>query len=228
MIGRTLRIALLVSLGVHVIGMSAVTIIAPGGPERAKTYTRVDFLGPILKKTAFDIMLENVNPVVKTTYRHMMASPGSGQLEIAVPKQETVIREFPEYLENNMDALISDFLKGTKTVPEFYAGFETDELLMNNWAPLARDKENERKVIYKPGQPFIMRGFYGDRESFRVKMKVLINSDGNVKAVEMLVTTGYPNLDITASKHVKGWIFEPSESRDPEWRKVDVILNTGE
>ena len=59
MISRNLSIALLVSIGVHVLGMSAVTIINPDIPGRGQPYTRVDFLGPLLGKTAFDIMIEN-------------------------------------------------------------------------------------------------------------------------------------------------------------------------
>ncbi len=65
--------------------------------------------------------------------------------------------------------------------------------------------------------------------SFRVKVKVQIGRDGNVKHAEPLTTTGYPQLDMMASKYAKGWIFEPKEDVNvpDEWQVVEVVLNTG-
>ena len=73
---RNFRIALLISLGIHIFCMSIITITNPVVREKMKSYSRVNFLGPLLRKTAFDIMLENANPVVRTTYRHMISDPG--------------------------------------------------------------------------------------------------------------------------------------------------------
>jgi hypothetical protein len=228
MIGRNLRIALLISLGVHIVGMSAVTIIAPDDFKKARPYTRVDFLGPILKKTAFDIMLENISPAAITTYRYMFLSPRSGDLKIAIPKRKSTIQEFPEYLENSMDALVMDFLESSKSVPDFGLDLGMNNFMLGKWGNEDVKGTNERNVIYRPEAPSIMRALYGDEDTFKIRVKVLIGRDGNIKKVEPLTTTGYPRLDITASKFVRGWIFEPSKDAiaADEWQEVDVILNT--
>ncbi len=114
MFNRNLRIALLISLGAHIIAMSAVTIIAPIEHARLHPYTRVDFLGPILKKTAFDIMLENVNPLAQTMYQHIQTDSPYKQLGSEVSKKDFQIQHLPAVQERVMDAALSDFLSGTK------------------------------------------------------------------------------------------------------------------
>ncbi len=227
MIGRNLRIALLISLGVHIVGMSAVTIIAPDDIKRAHPYTRIDFLGPILKKTAFDIMLENVNPVVMTTYRYIFLPSQSRELEVAAPKRRSTVQEFPDYLENNMDTLVMSFLTGSKAVPDFTLDLDVDDFVLGKWGTDYTGQAKERKVIYRPEAPSVMRALYGGEETFKIRVKVLIDAGGNVKKVEPLTTTGYPRLDIAASKFVRGWIFEPRKeaAAADEWQEVDVILN---
>ncbi|MEA3488952.1 MAG: hypothetical protein U9R44_01230 [Candidatus Omnitrophota bacterium] len=229
MISRNLRIALLVSLGAHVLAMSAVTIITPDDVERMRPYSRIDFLGPILRKTAFDIMLESVHPAAKTTYSYAIYGPQSGYLKVVASKRESGLREFPPYLENNMDALVFDFLRGSKVVPDIFPGFKEDGLPLSKWNDVLTEEEGERKVIYRPEPPYIMRGLYGDNITFRVRVTVLIGADGKVRKTEPLTTTGYPQIDLLVSKYVKGWIFEPKKgpAAGDEWRDVVVVLTAG-
>ena len=222
MISRALTIALVISLGVHIFAMSMVTIVTPEGRGRMKPYTRVDFLGPILKKTAFDIMLENVKPVFTTTYQVTGIVPQSGYLKVVVPKRKATLPEMPKYFERNMDSSIEGFLTGDKIVPDLDFGFST--FTEESWKEGA-STSIMREVIYKPEAPLIMSGVYGDKDVFRVKVKVLISPSGNVKKTESVTTTGYPQLDITAFKFVKGWIFEPKEGAiGDEWQEVEVVL----
>lgn len=130
MMSRNLRITLLISLGVHILAMSIVTIVAPEGAGRMRPYPRVDFLGPILRKTAFDIMIESINPVAKTTYWDTDLMPQSAYLEVAVSKREFTIQEFPQHLENSIDALVIDFLEDSKIVPDFISGFKRDDFMV--------------------------------------------------------------------------------------------------
>ena len=86
-IGRNLRIALLISFGVHILAVSGVEIIAPEDFRKRPKYTRIDFLGSILKKTAFDIMLGNVDPLVNGTYGSVFSLPQEGYLKVVVPSE---------------------------------------------------------------------------------------------------------------------------------------------
>jgi outer membrane biosynthesis protein TonB len=75
-----------------------------------------------------------------------------------------------------------------------------------------------------------MRGLYGDREKYKIKIRLLISAGGNIKKMEPVTTTGFPEVDIIVSKFVKGWIFEPiaDAAEEDEWREIKVILKVGE
>jgi hypothetical protein len=229
MIGRGLGIALLVSMAIHIFGMSAVTIITPEDLQRSGPHTRVDFLGPLLKKTAFDIMLENTEPLMSTTYQYSPLDAHDSYLDVVITKRKPAVPEFPDRLESDMDAFVIGYLTGAKTVPGIKLDFAGKSPVFRGWSGTDGDPSRTRTVVYKPEPPLIMRGRYGDEASFKVRLKALIGKDGDVKRVEPLTTTGYPQLDMTASKFVKGWIFEPRKgiADEDEWREVEVILNAG-
>jgi hypothetical protein len=222
MIERNLRIALGISLGVHIFAMSAVMIVAPENIGRKKGYTRVDFLGPILEKTAFDIMLESANPVVKTSYSWGPIPFKSIYLKASFPGKITVAHGFPQHLEKSMDSTILDALTGYKAVPDFYLDLKEESLKQGDL------RTGKRKIIYAPEPPFFVKGLYGDDETILVKVRALVSPEGNVKKTEPVTTTGYPQLDILAIKFVRSWIFEPKKTGGDEWVVLQVILNTGD
>ena len=230
MLTRNLGIALVFSVGIHLFSMSAVSIISPEDFPRARQFTEVTFLGPILKKTAFDIMIENVDPVVMTSYSFGPLSGESNYLDVAAIRIEPKVERSPVSSGRDLDILVSNFLTGSKGEPEFFFSSGREEELLKDWRSQYLPDSREREVIYRPVFSPIMRGLYGSEEAFRIKVKVLIDAGGKVKRSEPLTTTGYPRLDILASKYVKSWIFEPSReltARD-EWQIVEVVIKTTE
>ena len=213
MIDRTLRIAIGVSLGIHIFAMSAVMIVTPEKIGRKKNFTRVDFLGPILEKTAFDIMLESTNPVVKTSYSFGDMPLGPRNLKVSSPGRMSVEPEFSSRLENSMDNSILKALAGYKIVPDFYLDVMEDVL-------------TRRKVIYAPEAPFVMKDLYGGKDFIEVKIRAQVSPGGSVRKAEPVTTTGYPQLDIIAAKYVRSWTFEANESSEDEWMVLEVKLNT--
>ena len=87
MFNRSMGIAFLVALSIHVLCMSAVTIINPKYDGRMKAYTRVDFLGSILRKTAFDIMLEDTGRPLFGAYNDVAENTENLYLEADVECQ---------------------------------------------------------------------------------------------------------------------------------------------
>lgn len=230
MISRNLSIALLVSIGVHVLGMSAVTIINPDIPGRGQPYTRVDFLGPLLGKTAFDIMIENSDPVFETAYRRVFdLAGGSLRLRVSAPKITTFVQEFPDRYERGMDVSASNFLTGIKEIPSVFQGLGVEDFLAGEWMASAVPPE-PREVVFKPAAPDIMRGLYGENAVFAVRVKALIGPDGIVIKTEPATTTGHPRLDFVAAEFVGRWMFESREnvSDGGEWTEVEVRLQAGE
>jgi len=230
MISRGLGIALLISLSLHVFSMTAVKIITPEDISSVKPFTRVDFLGPVLKKTAFDFMVENAAPVMSTTYRYDFAAPLSGYLDVTPVKRQTGVQEFPVYLERNMDGMVLDLLEGVKITPDFDLEFGRSDLLADRWAHLRTEEDPRRRIIYRPEPPSVMPGVYDGRDMFRIRVQALVAADGKVREVVPLTTTGYPNLDMIVSKFVRSWIFEPLKNyaAADQRQEIEVVLKTGD
>jgi len=229
MITNYLRTAILISLGAHIVAMSAVQIITPQDVLTMKPYTRVDFLGPILQKTAFDIMLENVSPDMRTAYGHDFPLSESGYLDVAVSKKGARLEFFPDQLESRMDDGVMDHLRGAKIVPDVGLGFLRDGAALTDWKSGIMGEDRSRGILYRPPAPVIMPGLYGDEKIYRLRVTALVDKEGNVSKAEVLTTTGYPRLDMIASKYVMGWIFEPKERYEAsgeEWCDVEVLLDT--
>lgn len=204
----------------HIFAMSAVMIVTPGNMDRKKGYTRVDFLGPILEKTAFDIMLESTNPVVKTSYSLGDLPFGFRDLKVPSPGRMSFEQEFPRHLEDSRDNVILDALIGYKTVPDFYLDVRDAMLNSQTWSP------DQRKVVYTPDPPFIMKSLYGGKDFIDIRVRALVGPDGNVKKTEPVTTTGYPQLDSVAAKFVRSWIFEKKKAGGEEWIILEVVLDT--
>ncbi|MFH1798661.1 MAG: hypothetical protein ABH844_04925 [Candidatus Omnitrophota bacterium] len=216
MFNRNLRIAVLISFGAHIFAMLMVTIVSPLEHVRVQPYTRVDFLGPLLNKTAFDIMLKNVNPLVETMYQNIQMDNHYKQLKSEVFQKSFETHHLPAVQERVMDGALSDFLSGTKTAPDFLTEKQKDE-------------SKGRKIIYHPPVPTFIKELYGDKTICKVDFRIYINSDGKIEKAEPVTTTGYPQLDLMAAKFVRSWIFEPKRtvSNYSEWHKVEVILEAG-
>ncbi len=235
MISRNLRIALAISIGIHITAISAVSIVTPEGIGRVKPYTRVDFLGPILNKTVFDLMIENVSPMIQTTYKRSFGdTTAEGRLRIVVPRTEVTVQEFPRHLEDNMDTDLLDFFSGYKQVPDPLMDFAQEEELSpvkwGRWGDETVEETAERRVVYRPDPPSIMRGLYGAKNVFTLKVRVLVSTGGGVRKAEPLTTTGYPQLDIIATKYASSWIFAPAEDKvvGEEWREVEIEMKAGD
>lgn len=227
MISKNLRTALLISLAAHIIGMSAVAIIYPEGEKRRCAYTRIDFLGAILKKASFDIMIENTVPFFKGSGGQTIQTKEKDYLEkVRLPKQKPYVQKFPGRLDTVMDNVVKEFLVGDKAIPEFITDSGRENSL-NRQTRLKNDN-TRRKIIYRPDTFFVQYGLYGKKKLFKAKFKALMGTDGKIKRTELLTTTGYPQLDMKASRLIKDRLPPPKKNvlwKD-EWCEIEVILNT--
>jgi len=222
MINKNLRTALLISLAAHIFGMSAVTIINPKWAGRRNVYPRIDFLGAVFKKTAFDIMIENTAPFFKGAGGHMLQIKERQYLEnVEVPKQKIYVQKFPGILDDAMDNNVKVFLTGDKTVPRFMSPSKYGNFVKKQ-QPL------RKKIVYHPSSFFVQYGLYGEKKYFKAKFKALVGEDGKIKRTELLTTTGYPELDIKASRLIKDCLPPAKKNvlENNEWCDVEIILNT--
>lgn len=228
MTSRGLGAALIIALGVHVAVMSAVDIVSYSGPGRTKPYTRIDFLGPILGKTSFDMMVAHHASVSRAATEALRSSGGEEYLAVTAEGRILPPHEPGRADEDALDASVSAALAGWEATPgeKSRPGSKADVSTNRQDGPDIAP----RKVVHRPDAPFFIKGQYGEKDLFRVKVKVLVGADGSVIRTEPVTTTGYPQLDMSAAKSVKGWIYEPSKppSRAEEWIEEEVVLKSGE
>lgn len=226
---RALVLALMISLGVHIIVMSAMNIVAYEGPGRNKPYTRVDFLGPILGKTAFEMTLAHVPSRSGAVTGNEALGPEAEALKVRYSGKPGAAQEARSAQEQAMDTEIKGFLAGEKVTPEHRRQPARGAYAA---APAAGAVQAGavRKVVYRPEAPVFMKDLYGDKRSFRVKVRVLVNGDGNVMRTEPLTTTGYSQLDMTAAKYIERWVYEPGRGgmSGEEWLEEEVVLKAGD
>ncbi len=218
------RKALLLSLSVHIAVMSLVLIVTPQISSRTPTYTRVDFLGPILGKTAFDFLLENAEPLTMMRYNDPAISVPGEDLEIKAPKKTLRSGMMPKDLGKDMDEKVLEALSGTKVIPEVDMGFRSGGK-NGEGGSFGRGERSARKVIYKTKSDAEILDFSGGRD-LKIKVKALVDTAGKVKNTEPVSTTGDLRLDIAVAKLVREWIFEPRSSleAEDEWVVVEVVV----
>ncbi|ACN99031.1 TonB family C- domain protein [Sulfurihydrogenibium azorense Az-Fu1] len=80
---------------------------------------------------------------------------------------------------------------------------------------------SSRSVIYKPNPPKITTS-----ETLpSVKVKIWINPDGSVSKVELLTTTGDPEVNSTVISYMKRWKFNKISSTELQWAIVTIRFN---
>lgn len=226
MMTRNFTIALVLSFGAHLVGITAVNIVPPENFFKTEPFTEVTFLGPLLEKTAIDIMIGGQDPAGRTNYAFSSMGDIYDPLEVQVPRINAVFTSSEVHGSSGMDLVIRDFLSGNKSTPGALFGISAGGRLMRDMSSRPLSFPAEREVVYRPAPPVVIRGVYGRRDSFAVTVRALVDRGGRVIRAESFTTTGYPALDMLASKYVKGWIFESSEtsSAGGEWVDVQVKL----
>ena len=229
-IDRTLRIAVLVSIGIHIIGMSVVSIITPEDLFPTKPYTRVDFLGSILDKTMFDIMMEDAGAPGPGVYGENGIGRENEYLEVSAKRREPVYADISAEMERGIESRIIEVFRGTKLVPDVTLEFEPGGFSSTGWMSELEEPAGRRKVAYKPDAPVIMPGLFGYSDEFVVRVRALVSPQGTVLKAEPVTTSGYAEIDLTAVEYVRGWVFAPDRSRraGDEWLELDIRLRPEE
>jgi hypothetical protein len=215
--GRFFRNALLISVGVHLFFMTAVVIVNPAASQKITPFTRIEFLGPLLTKTAFDMMIEGTDPIASASYR--MADGSPSDLKAAAPTRGSDTTEYPDYSrEGGADAGVKGTLSDNKSFADFLVA-EQVQIYNNNKGA----GNSTRRIRYKP-VPLIVSEKLEGPEIYRVKVMVLVAPDGTVRKTEPSTTSGYPRIDMFAARLVRSWLFEPVNDGKDELVTVDVEL----
>jgi TonB family protein len=209
---RQFNKAFLISLSWHLFLLFFVTIVVlPANFKLAKT-SAVSFLGPLLEKSAFEIMVEQQPQSRRTSFAQPFYSDGAAAIglkrEGAGLRFDKVFGLAPKAREPQTTELFGN----SKIVPIFKQAQQTRE----DAAP-ADSKDfyikgplEGREIIFRPAYPTVPRRVEGQMQDvFGVELKFTVAPDGAVTDASLLASSGYPDIDLAAINYVKAFKFLP-------------------
>jgi hypothetical protein len=227
-----MRKAILFSTVWHLFWMTAIGIIVTPSVQPSDVYQEVGFLGPILEKTAFDLMVEEVTPQAETLYAKSTFFLDSVYLKPEGPGRK-VLKEFKPRGFLNRLAFLKNFIENRKETPLYAAGSMRPSYAKPDRKELPLTLEGpagKREIIFKPEPPRIPRGLYGDAEEYRVRLKFFVSADGIVYDLKPVVSSGCPEIDLRTIRFLKRWRFSPlsvvEKKKPPAWGIATVKVVT--
>jgi len=219
---RNLNLAIMFSTAWHLFWMTAIGVIVTPSVQPSNIYQEVGFLGPILEKTAFDLMVEEVKPQTETLYSKSTLFLDKIYLKPRGPKRK-VLKEFTSGPVVDTYARVEILMKGAKETP-----FLIPSGIRPTYIKTDRDGKpfllegpiREREIIFRPSGLKITPGLYGDQDEYKVKIKFFVANDGMVYDLKPVVSSGYPGIDILAIRHIKRWRFSPLSFVEKDKRAV--------
>ncbi len=215
--------ALAISLSGHLFLLFFVTIIVvPVTFQKPRVYT-VSFLGPILEKTAFEIMIDkNMDSEHEASGRPMYFSHSSPRFTdplIAGGKRDVI-------QIGSGGAALESF----KISPPFqHTDVQIKQAQQNQKDFLIEGPLARREILFKPQAPVVPERLGLRQESFIVEVKIEVPAAGNVDKTTLLASSGYPDIDLAAIKYVKGLKFSPrgpEAPSAPEGGKIKINLKS--
>ncbi|MGB2705546.1 MAG: TonB family protein [Candidatus Omnitrophota bacterium] len=227
---RIFNLSILFSTVWHLFWISLIGIIVTPSVQPSNVHQEIDFLGPILEKTAFDLMVENVKPQAETLYASSALFPDKVYLKPKGPGRKVRKGFMPEALPDRFIFSLREYVKDTREIPLYLAqGLEIARRSAGDKkSPAVEGPAAERGIIFKPNFPAVPRGLYGDNEEYAVKLKFFVSDNGLVYDVEPVLSSGFPEIDMEATKFLKRWRFSPSGAAKEAKSRWGVVTITVE
>lgn len=201
-------------------------IIVPVG-VRQRRFSDISFLGSILDKRSLRREFRNLHP-------HSLLG-GHGSEKMFLPERNNLTKELPRagfekdtFTKKKPYAVsIDEILDVDKRLPDMAEVEESLESVskvsgvegeVRNRAILYKPSLPDYKTLLPPSEKNITGGY------LRVRLKIIVSPDGSIKAVENLQTSGYPEIDLMAIRHVKKWKFVPLSPERQQGLQEGVVL----
>ena len=149
---------------------------------------------------ALKVKTEEEVPLIKITSKEII-----GEKEYITP------------VKLNLDIEKTDFEINSLSVPvlNFSEDITSEELI--------EGPAGTRKIIYKEKIDYPLwaqeKGIEG-----KVKIKFWVNPEGKIYNTEILLSSGYPEIDFYAERKFKKWLFEPVSSEKDVWGIITLIF----
>ena len=227
---RAFNLSIVFSFLWHLFWLTVIGVVITPSIQLSNAYQEVDFLGPILEKTAFDIMVENVKPQAETLYAREALFIDNVYLKPKGPERKVLTVFSVSKAQERFTYVVKEYIRENKEIPTYFS----EDLRMiyakrdvTRKLPFVEGPIQERELIFKPQPVTVPRGLYSDDERYIVKVKFFVSENGIVRDVEPLQSSGYPEIDLRAIRFVKNWRFSPgstSEEDNSSWGVTSVTV----
>lgn len=227
---RAFNIAFLISLAWHLFWMSAVNVVVLPGRYKARELTSVSFLGPLLEKTALDIMLVNKPVAVTTRYQHSLKYAHSFDKKEDGLHPEKVDREEVEEriyarAENEISKIPVAVSLRDKEIPNIVKVKRPKDTQLKGPSEIS-GVAAKREVIYKPIKPQVSSRIKPSAP-FILELGFSVSAQGEVNEVVPVVSSGDPEVDLLGIRYLKNWKFAPLRENSQESQEGRIKLVFG-
>lgn len=203
---RGFNAAFVLSLAWHLLCMGAVNIVILPGNYQARDMTSVSFLGPILEKTALEIILANKPVAVTTSYRRGLRYNHALSEKATLPMGNK--REMPISTDaDNIDRALNRLPRKDKEIPNFAKKTVATSGYSGGLGEISGNI-SDRELIYRPEKPELPAWVSGDL-SFSMELEFIVSAQGEVEEVIPVAASGSPEVDLLGIRYLKSWRFAP-------------------
>lgn len=215
----TFNRALIISFFWHLFCFFAVTIIIAPVDIRQRKLSDISFIGAILDEDSFHREFRD---------RHGRSDIGRPKLNrFLSPAKEEITRPRLEKYADREHLLkakpykfsIDEILETEKKLPAEMRKEPLSESADRDFT--IEGQARERGVLFRPPSPDYQGLISASQEDiigeyYKVSLRIIIAADGEVKTVEKLTSSGYPEIDLLAIRYVKKWSFAPLSPDKPQ------------
>jgi len=213
----------------HFLWISAIGINVEPNEIMRKEYTEVSFLGPILEKTAFEMMLEESSPKAETLYRPSVIVKDEAYLDVEGPGRSLKDKAFENEMLNKKQFVGKIYLSMEKEKPSYNVGekriyYHIEEKALNRFI---EGPAKQRVILFKPDMPYFTKRSLTEEKIFITRFKILISDRGDVEKIEPIISSGDPAIDLKCRAYLKQWKFVPRDSddvREKEWGIITLNI----
>lgn len=233
---KTFNIAFLISVSWHLVCMFCFTIVVLPIKFPMAKVSAISFLGPLLEKTAFELMLDRKAEPKKFLYGEPMRLGNT-----VLIKGEEILLDKPQFegdflaRKDEKAGVSAHDLFGTFKImpplwPSSIGGAQAKDVLK----PLSVVRDNgrltiegplaDREILFEPEAPIIVKRVESNQDSFIVELKCAVSPGGKVEEAGLLASSGYPDIDLAAINYLKGFQFSSTRETTKQMRGT-VKLN---
>ncbi|MDD4201909.1 MAG: hypothetical protein PHQ52_00390, partial [Candidatus Omnitrophica bacterium] len=200
---NSFKIAIFFSILWHTLCLSIINIVIVTEPLESQDFSDITFLGPILGKTAFEMMADGSMQQTKTLYRLSTNKIWEEvDLEIDAP-QRLVRQDFSEEIKNT--AIIEDqnlVSEHIKVVPEMVKNiyYNIDKPIQNSDI---EGPAKKREIVFRPDIPVSSHFKQDAEENLELKYKIVLSKDGVVDMVIPIKVSSDPKITMMYTSYIK-------------------------